>query len=516
MSLELPEPEREGASPQVQAPDLRAFPTQAPRREPRRPLPVATLVIIALCVAVFILQTLAGGSKNPDVLLSFGASFKPYFQQGQYWRLVMPMFLHIGWWHLLVNMYALYYLGPLLEEMYGYGRFAFMYVAAGISGSLLSTLHSHSVAAGASGAIFGVAGAILVAGYLHHEALPYRLARVFRRGRLGVTLLVFVLVQLAFGYMSTNIDNWGHVGGLAGGALLAALMPPPKLADAAGWVAAGSVSSMPDGASAMGEPAPSQAIVWAPVIVVALAMTATARHYRVARQVSDLLADGARLEAKKQPDQALQRYRQAEQLDPRDERPHEGLAALHLQAHRLPEAISEYNQALRINPGSIEAQVGLAAAYQASGDLAQAQRIFEGLARQNPRSVEVQEQLADILAGQKLYRQAIGHYQEALRLSPNLALAHNNLAWLYATADDPKFRNAEAALDHGRRAVELTSWRQPDFIDTLAEALYVSGNYAEAVKTESTALRLAPDNQELQEHMARYLKAASRPPGLED
>ncbi|HEY6291792.1 MAG TPA: rhomboid family intramembrane serine protease [Terriglobia bacterium] len=474
-------------------------------------MPVATLVIIALCVAVFILQTLAGGSKNPDVLLDFGASFKPYFQQGQYWRAVMPMFLHIGWWHLLVNMYALYYLGPLLEEMYGYGRFAFIYVLAGISGSLLSIFHSHSVAAGASGAIFGVAGAILVAGSLHREALPYRLARIFSRGRLGLTLLVFVAVQLAFGYLSTNIDNWGHLGGLAGGAILAALIPPPKLPDADGWVAgrsAGAPPLMPGGAPAMGESAPSQAIVWVPVIVVALGMIAAASHYRVARHLSRLLAEGARLQNAKQLDQAFDRYRQAEQLDPRDERSHEELALLDLQAHRLPDAISEFSQALRINPDSIEAQAGLAAAYQESGDLAQAQRVFERLASSNPHSVEIQEELADILAGQKLYQPAIDHYVEALHLSPNLALAHNNLAWLYATADDEKFRNPNAALDHAGKAVELTSWRQPDFIDTLAEAFYVNGNYAEAVKTQAKALQLAPDNKELQEHMARYQKAA--------
>jgi len=516
MSLQIPEPEAGGTNPQAPAPDVHGFPTRPAARQPAPPLPMATLVIILLCVVVFILQTLAGGSKNPDVLLNFGASFKPYFQQGQYWRLVMPMFLHIGWWHLLVNMYALYYLGPLLEEMYGYGRFAFIYVAAGMSGSLLSTLHSHSVAAGASGAIFGVAGAILVAGYLHHEALPYRLARIFRRGRLGLTLLVFVVVQLAFGYLSTNIDNWGHLGGLAGGALLAVLMPPPKGAGADGWLTGGSAPSMPGGPPALSEAVPSQAIVWAPVIVVALAMTAAARHYRVARQVSDLLGEGLRLEAQKQPDQALQRFQKAEQLDPGNEATHEGLALLHLQAHRLPEAINEFNQALRIDPDSIEAQAGLAAAYQESGDLAQAQRIFERLASRNPKSVEVQEQLADLLAGQKLYQQAIDHYQQALRLSPNLALAHNNLAWLYATAEDPKFRNAEAALDHARRAVALTAWRQPDFIDTLAEALYANGSYDEAVKTEARALQLAPDNRELQGHMERYLKATRRPPGIED
>jgi tetratricopeptide (TPR) repeat protein len=116
--------------------------------------------------------------------------------------------------------------------------------------------------------------------------------------------------------------------------------------------------------------------------------------------------------------------------------------------------------------------------------------------------------LGDLLAGQKLYPQAIEHYREALRLSPRMAVAHNNLAWLYATAEDPKVRDSAAALDHARQAVELTAWREPEFIDTLAEALYASRNYAEAVKAQEKALKLAPDNREFLDHMARYRKAA--------
>src|SRR6185437_7824658 len=89
--------------------------------------PVATLTLIALCVLVFILETLAGGSKNTEVLLNFGASYGPYLRRGDYWRLVMPMFLHIGWFHIAVNMYALYLLGPILERLYGYARFSVIY-----------------------------------------------------------------------------------------------------------------------------------------------------------------------------------------------------------------------------------------------------------------------------------------------------------------------------------------------------------------------------------------------------
>jgi rhomboid protease GluP len=472
-----------------------AMPSPSPGALARPPRPVATYVIIAACTAVFILQNLAGGSENPNVLLDFGASYGPYLREGQYWRLVMPMFLHIGWWHLLMNMYALFLLGPLLEQMYGYGRYLFIYVGAGISSSLLSMLRSHSVAAGASGAIFGLAGAILIAGYLHREALPVRIGWAFRRGRLGLSLLVFIVVNLVFGYAVPNIDNWGHLGGLAGGALLAFLIPPPRVSEGAG---------LPP----TGEQRPSQAIVVVPVAAVALAMAAAANHYRVGHQVTRLLEDGSRLEAAHQTSQAIDCYQRAERLDPHDDRPHRELGGLYLEQHRFSDAISEFNQALRISPDSPEDKLGLAAAYQESGDLTKAQQLFEAVLGKDPPNAEGQEALADVCAAQKSYAQAIAHYQKALRLDPRMAEAHNNLAWLYATAEDAKFRNPSQALDHARQAVQLSGGRQPDFIDTLAEALYVNRQYADAVKVEERALKLQPDNQELQQHMARYRKAA--------
>jgi len=116
--------------------------------------------------------------------------------------------------------------------------------------------------------------------------------------------------------------------------------------------------------------------------------------------------------------------------------------------------------------------------------------------------------LADLDAQQKLYGDAINNYQQALRLAPDLAEAHNNLAWLYATCDDQKYRDPKAALDHAQRAVELTQWKEGESIDTLAEAHFVNGDYRQAVEIQKKALALEPDNKELQDHMARYRKAA--------
>jgi len=121
---------------------------------------------------VFVLMTTAGGPANRDVLLAFGASCRPYFLAGEYWRAVMPMFLHLTLVHLLLNLYALCLFGPELERLSGCGPFALTYVSAGTGGSLGSMLMSRQIGAGASGAVLGICGALLVTRYVRRMGFP--------------------------------------------------------------------------------------------------------------------------------------------------------------------------------------------------------------------------------------------------------------------------------------------------------------------------------------------------------
>jgi len=450
--------------------------------------PVATLVLIGLCVLVFILMTLGGGSKDPNVLLNFGASYGPYLRRGDYWRLVMPMFLHIGWFHLAVNMYALYMLGPILERVYGYGRFSVIYVGAGITGSLLSMTMSNNVAAGASAAIFGVAGAMLVTGYLHPEVVPWRWKRAFGKG-----MVILIVLNLVIGLSLPHlIDNWGHVGGLAGGMALAWLIPPP----------------LPDLAGTPMFSRLSQQMVVIPIAIVAVAMFATADHYRAALQVTKLIGQGREFRARHQDRLALARFETAARQNPHDERPYEEMASLYLSQDRVMEAIQEYRAALRLSPDSPQAQLGLAVAYERQGEPSKAQQLLEAVVGKNPQTAQAQASLGDLCADQKLYPEAIEHYQAALRIKPDMAEAHNNLAWLLATAEDSRYRNPAEALKHAQQAVELTHWKEATFIDTLAEAFYANGQYSQALEVQQKALALDPGNREMLEHMAKYRKAA--------
>jgi membrane associated rhomboid family serine protease/Flp pilus assembly protein TadD len=453
----------------------------------RQVTPIATLVIFVLNITLYVLMELAGGSMNPDVLLKFGASFGPFIQRGEYWRLVMPMFLHIGVAHLILNTVGLLLLGRVLESVYGYGRFAVLYVASGMGSSFLSMKLSQGVSAGASGAIFGMAGAMLTVGYLHREMVPRRWRRAFGGG-----ILPLIVLNLALGFSIPGIDNWGHIGGLFVGMAVSGLLRPPGF----------EAQSAPDAAG------PSQMMVVIPVVIVLLAMGAAIEHHRLSRTILSEIEESRRLRAAGRFDQAIQRAQDAARLAPRDERPREELGSLYLHQGRIDEAIREYDEAHRLNPLSPAARRGLVGAYLRKGDSAKALQVFEEILGARAQNAEGRRFLGDLCLEDKLYREAIHYYEEALRLDPNDAATHNNLAWLLATSEDEQFRDPERALAHAQKAVALDGWKEAAFIDTLAEALYVNGRFDEAVETQTKALERDPANREYQDHMARYRQAA--------
>ncbi len=175
--------------------------------------PVVTFVIIAINVAVFIAMTVGGVSPvepTTQDLVRWGASYGPYELSTEWWRAFTAMFVHIGFLHILLNMYCLYRLGPLAERMLGPWKVAALYLLSGIGGNVASVaIHPMIVAAGASGAIFGVAGALLPV--LHFRQIP-ALVSQGGRGRLGIG--GFIVYNLGLGFANTGIDNAAHIGGL--------------------------------------------------------------------------------------------------------------------------------------------------------------------------------------------------------------------------------------------------------------------------------------------------------------
>jgi rhomboid protease GluP len=171
-------------------------------------------------VAVFGLETLAGGSTETEVLIRMGAKVTPLIAAGEYWRLFTSMFLHIGFAHLLFNGYALVVLGTELERILGWQRFLTIYVLAGLFGGLASYAFSPSLAAGASGAVFGLIGA-LAAFFLQNRK---RLGAWGQRRLVHVGILI--VINLFWGFSQQGIDNLAHLGGLVSGFALGWVLAP--------------------------------------------------------------------------------------------------------------------------------------------------------------------------------------------------------------------------------------------------------------------------------------------------
>lgn len=205
-------------------PATSATPSLYDRLRARQPRVPVTVLLIVANLLIFGLMLGAGaalwhGGQN-SVQLAWGANFGPATQDGQWWRLGSALFLHFGVLHLGMNLWALWDGGQLVERAYGSARFTAIYLASGLAGNLLSlvTQGNQAVSGGASGAIFGIYGALLVFLWRERQALPASEFRwLFRAASL------FTLVSIGLGLFVPGIDNSAHIGGLISGALLASL-----------------------------------------------------------------------------------------------------------------------------------------------------------------------------------------------------------------------------------------------------------------------------------------------------
>ena len=187
----------------------------------QKPEAICTVALIVINIAVFFILTMFGDTEDAVFMLQHGAMYEPNIIEGhEYYRIFTCLFLHFGITHLLNNMVLLGALGWNLELEIGKVRFVIIYFASGIIGNIVSlfydlTLKQPAVSAGASGAIFGLMGALLYVVIANRG----RLGRLSGRG-----MLVMVALSLYFGLTSTGVDNLAHIGGVVSGFLLAVLL----------------------------------------------------------------------------------------------------------------------------------------------------------------------------------------------------------------------------------------------------------------------------------------------------
>ena len=194
----------------------------------QKPEAVSTAALIVINIAVFFFLSLFGDTEDAAFMFQHGAMYEPTVTQGhEFYRIFTSMFLHFGISHLVNNMVLLGALGWNLELEIGKIRLLIIYLISGIVGNLLSlyreiATETYAVSAGASGAIFGLMGALFYVVVANRG----RLGRLSGRG-----MLVMVMLSLYFGLTSSGVDNWAHIGGLISGFVMAVILYRGKNAD---------------------------------------------------------------------------------------------------------------------------------------------------------------------------------------------------------------------------------------------------------------------------------------------
>ena len=182
---------------------------------------VCTIGIAVANIIVFLLLSFGGRMEDGMYMLEHGAMYVPFVvEYKEYYRLFTCMFLHFGFSHLMNNMLTLVVIGWNVEMFVGKIRFLVIYFLSGLGGNLLSMAvdiwkQDYSVSAGASGAIFGLTGAMLCLAILNHG----RAGNITKQG-----MIVMIFISLYTGFTSGGVDNFAHIGGLLTGCLVTTLL----------------------------------------------------------------------------------------------------------------------------------------------------------------------------------------------------------------------------------------------------------------------------------------------------
>ena len=176
-------------------------------------LVLTTLVFLAMQIVYF------GNATSWQAILNFGGMYGAYVSlvPTQLWRLVTPIFVHIGWEHFFFNALTLYFVGQLAEQIWGHHKFLVLYVLSGIAGNVFTLFFTPNViAAGASTSLFGVFAATMVVGYFGKDPFLKEVGRNYQ---------ILIAINLLFNLFSPSIGIVGHIGGIVGGLLCAIFLP---------------------------------------------------------------------------------------------------------------------------------------------------------------------------------------------------------------------------------------------------------------------------------------------------
>jgi len=422
-----------------------------------------TQIILGANVMVFIAMVIASPDPlaflsplqefSSDVSIHFGANFGLRTLSGDWWRLFTYMFLHGSLMHIAFNMWCLWDLGRLCESLYGRWTFAAIYLITGVAGGLASVAWNPQVlSVGASGAIFGLAGALAASFYLGEFSIP----KVAIQGTLR-SLLFFIGFNVIFGAMIPGIDNACHGGGLVSGVILGALIAR--------------MAPQHDSPRRVGV-----------LIVVALAVVVTA--FGVQRWRGSEIHFRSAIVAQKSVDRMIAELQKKVKQSPQDASAHYALAHEYFTSGQIPEGIGELKRVLELQPQNANARMELGAAYLSEGQAKEAQEEFAKFVAQEPNQVDGHAGLAMALADQGNHAAAIDEYKAALRLDPR------------ASGVDYRMGISQAQLKQYDDAIasflkeQQQSGDDPELENALADAYQAKGMTQQAQDAKNKATQL--------------------------
>lgn len=424
-----------------------------------------TQVLFGLNIAVFLAIAIGSGSVMdfPGQSLLFGANYGPYTLTGQWWRLVTYMFLHSGIWHIVFNMWCLWDLGQLCESLYGRWTYATIYLLTGIAAGLTSVGWNPGVmSVGASGAIFGLAGALAASYYLGEFSLPSIAIQGTLRSLaffIGFNVLFGIGYNVFSGGNYGGIDNAAHIGGLVSGLILGALIAK----------------------AAPQQDAPLRRA--AVVGIVALLVFAAGLGVRRWRSPQMRMAMAFQSLGGSQGD-PVSRWKMIIQQNPTYAPAHFALAETYFDQQKFPEAEAEFKRVIELQPESARARFALGMTYLSEKRPDDAKAAFNGMLAKGANTGEAHYGIGLSLASEGKYADAISEFNAAIKDGSDMSGIYSEMGNSYA-----KLKKYDDAIASYLKEKEK-SGDNPDLENALADSYQAKGMTKEAQEARSKAAQL--------------------------
>jgi membrane associated rhomboid family serine protease/Tfp pilus assembly protein PilF len=418
-----------------------------------------THVLFGANVAVFLAMAMSSGSVMDFAgmdLRPWGANVGLLTLSGQWWRLFTYMFLHGGLLHIAFNMWCLWDLGALCESLYGPWTYGAVYIITGVGAGVASLAwHPGGVSVGASGAIFGLAGALIASFYLGQFSLPSVAIRATLR-----SLLFFAAFNIFFGTVASGVDNAAHFGGLGTGLILGALIAriaPQHDAPLrrAGVLAVGALVVL-GGALGVNQWRGSQMRMW---------------------RAFESLADGG-------PENTIARLQAIVRQQPNLPQAHFALAQAYLNQGQFQQAEGEFKRVLQLQPQATQARFDLGLVFLNEKRPEDAKAAFTQILTQNANDADAHYGMGLALADEDQQQAAIEEFKTAIRLGPQASGVYYEMGQSYA-----KLKMYDDAIAAYLQEKEKNG-DDPDVETALAESYQAKGMTQQAQEARDRAAQL--------------------------